>query len=219
MFSKSLLHIFSVIIFIISLSSAQAKTANKNILSDVSAKYRKSNLVTIQLVKTVKSNLLGKETKYKGTVYLAANKFRLNIDEPEKSQVIFDGKTIWSVQYPPKELPGPVQVAKSKLDKNAKKQILLSTLISKNGIKENFKIIKEEKTDGGTKVSLEPLKNELNIKTLDVLVKGNKISSINYADDVGNTTVFEFEKTDFSSKSSGQLFKYKIPKDAQVTNL
>lgn len=218
MFSKKLSLSFLAVTFIC-FSTAFAKAANKNILSDVSAKYRKSNLVTIQLVKTVKSNLLGKETKYKGTVFLATNKFRLNIEEPEKSQVIFDGKTIWSVQYPPKELPGPVQVAKSKLDKNTKKQILLSTLISKDGIKENFKITKEEKVDSGTRISLVPLKNELNIKTLDVVVKGNKISSISYADDVGNTTFFEFEKTEFSSKSSGQIFKYKIPKDAQVTNL
>lgn len=196
-----------------------AFAASKNTLADVAAKYRKSNLVTIQLVKTVKSTLLGKETKYKGTVYLATNKFRLNIDEPDKSQIIFDGKTIWNVQFPPKELPGPVQVAKSKLDKNSKKQILLSTLIAKDGIKENFKITKEEKLDEGMKFSLVPLKGELNIKSLDVTVKNNKISSINYADDVGNTTTFVFEKTEFSSKPSSQLFKYKVPKDAQVTNL
>lgn len=196
-----------------------ASAAGKNTLSDVASKYRKSNLVTIQLVKTVKSNLLGKETKYKGTVYLATNKFRLNIDEPDKNQIIFDGKTIWNVQYPPKELPGPVQVAKSKLDKNSKKQILLSTLIAKDGIKENFKITKEEKLEEGTKVTLVPLKNELNIKTLDVAIKNNKIASINYTDDVGNITTFVFEKTEFSSKSSLQLFKFKVPKDAQVTNL
>lgn len=193
--------------------------ASKNALIEVTSKYRKSNLVTIQLVKTVKSNLLGKETKYKGTVYLASNKFRLNIDEPDKNQIIFDGKTIWNVQYPPKELPGPVQVAKSKLDKNSKKQILISTLIAKDGIKENFKVTKEEKLDEGTKVTLVPLKNELNIKNLDVVIKNNKISSINYSDDVGNLTTFVFEKTEFSTKNSTQLFKFKVPKDAQVTNL
>lgn len=193
--------------------------ASKNALIEVTSKYRKSNLVTIHLVKTVKSNLLGKETKYKGTVYLASNKFRLNIDEPDKNQIIFDGKTIWNVQYPPKELPGPVQVAKSKLDKNSKKQILISTLIAKDGIKENFKVTKEEKLDEGTKVTLVPLKNELNIKNLDVVIKNSKITSINYSDDVGNLTTFVFEKTEFSTKSSTQLFKFKVPKDAQVTNL
>ena len=193
--------------------------APKSILTEVTAKYRKSALVTIKMTKTVKSNLLGKETKYQGTIYLAPNKFRLNIEEPEKNQIIFDGKTIWNVQFPPKEIPGPVQVAKSKLDNNSKKQLLISTLISKNGLTENFKINKEEKNNSITKIFLVPLKTDLNIKNLEVEVKANKIIAIAYVDDVGNQTKLDLENTEFSKKSSNLLFKYKPPKDAQVTNL
>lgn len=206
-------------ILLLLLSSYTVVAAAKSTLNDIAAKYRKANLVTVQLTKSVKSNLLGKESIYKGTMYLAPNKFRLNIDEPEKSQIIFDGKTIWSVQYPSKELPGPLQVAKSKLDKNTRKQILISTLLSKGGLKENFKTLKEEKIENTTRVTLTPLKGDLNLKNLEITLKENKIISLYYIDDVGNSTRMEFEKTEFSNKPANQLFKFKPPKEAQVTNL
>lgn len=207
----------SVMIF--AFTSIAVEAAKKSQLTEVVSKYKKSNLVKIELTKTIKSKLLGKESKYKGIIYLSANKFRLNIEEPDKNQIIFDGKTIWNVQFPPKELPGPVQVAKAKLDKNTKKQILISSLISKEGLSKNFKVEKEVKKDEKVLVSLTPTQNELSVKDLEIVLVDKKISEINYIDDVGNKTSYFFEKTDFNAKGSTQIFKYTPPKGAQVTNL
>lgn len=135
--------------------------------------------------------------------------------------MLFDGDTIWNVQYPPKDLGGPVQVAKAKLDKNTKSQILISTLIGKEPIDKNFKIISEKSDKDTLNVELQPLSGDLRVKglTLDVDLKTKQITKISYKDDVDNTTEIQLKKTEFISKENKDLFKYKIPKDAQVTNL
>jgi outer membrane lipoprotein carrier protein len=211
-----------------SLRFAEAKTkAEKKpasavrVLKDVSRKYRNSKLVKIQTDKKVTSELLGKTTNYDGVIYLSQGKFRWENETPEQSLLLFDGDNIWNVQYPPKDLGGPVQVAKAKLNKNTKSQILISTLIGKESIDKNFEVISENTADGVLTTELKPLSSDLRVKqlTLEVDVKKKEIRKISYKDDVDNLTVIELKNTEFQKKENKDLFKFKIPKDAQVTNL
>ncbi|MBS1969012.1 MAG: outer membrane lipoprotein carrier protein LolA [Bdellovibrionales bacterium] len=192
-----------------------------SVLKEVSKKYRNSKLVKIEADKKVTSELLGKTTNYEGEIYLSQGKFRWENETPEQTLLLFDGDTIWNVQYPPKDLGGPVQVAKAKLDKNTKSQILISTLIGKEPIDKNFKVISEKSDKETLNVELQPLSGDLRVKglTLDVDLKTKQIKKISYKDDVDNTTEIQLKKTEFISKENKDLFKYKIPKDAQVTNL
>lgn len=192
-----------------------------SVLKDVSSKYRNSKLVKIQTDKKVTSELLGKSTTYQGVISLSKGKFRWENQTPEQSLLLFDGDTIWNVQYPPKDLGGPVQVAKAKLDKNTKSQILISTLIGKEPIDKNFRVLSETTENGVLSVELQPRSGDLRVKDLsmNVDVKSKQITKISYKDDVDNITEINFKKTEFLSKENKELFKYKIPKDAQVTNL
>jgi outer membrane lipoprotein carrier protein len=191
------------------------------VLKDVSKKYRSTKLVKIETDKKVTSELMGKTTEYIGFIYLSQGKFRWENETPEQSLLLFDGDVIWNVQYPPKDLGGPVQVAKAKLDKNTKSQILISTLISKEPIDKNFEVVSEKNDQGTLSVELKPKSSDLRVKqlTLDVETKSKEIKRISYKDDVDNLTVIEMKKTEFLKKENKDLFKYKIPKDAQVTNL
>ncbi len=204
------------------------KTTKKEDLTELNAvikKYRNAQLVKMNVTKIVKSELLGKETKFNGFIYYAAGKFRWDNDTPEKTQLIFDGQTIWNVQYPPAEIGGPLQVAKSKIDKNTKKQILVSTLISTPNVSDNFKVKnknKEKTKDNGvvTVFELSPKSSELGISDLKLRTTDKKsISEISYKDDVGNSTTIQFQNIEFSKKAQSNLFKYIPPKGAQVTNL
>jgi len=191
------------------------------VLKEVSKKYRSSKLVKIETDKKVTSELLGKTTTYQGEIYLSQGKFRWENEKPDQTLLLFDGDTIWNVQYPPKDLGGQVQVAKAKLDKNTKSQILISTLIGKEPIDKNFKIINEKTESEKLSVELQPLSGDLRVKDLsmEVDLKSKQITKISYKDDVDNTTEIQLKKTEFISKENKDLFKYKIPKDAQVTNL
>lgn len=190
-------------------------------LDQITKKYRQSNYVKMDVKKQVRSEVLGKETDYTGVIYLSKNKFRWNTTKPERSEVIFDGETIWSIQFPPEELPGPVQVAKSKLSKNSKRQIFISTLFAENGIDKNFKISKQEKNGDLVQFYLLPLSKELGVQALNVTanVKSKKITALFFEDDLGNKTQLNFENIEFFTKPAKEIFKYSPPKDAQVTNL
>lgn len=202
---------------------AQAKKSDTAVLNDILKKYRTAALVKMSVTKTVKSELMGKETKFKGLIYFMSGKFRWDNETPEKTQLIFDGQTIWNVQHPPAELPGPLQVAKTKLDKQTKKQILVSTLISAVDISENFKIktvAGSGEKDAATQYTLEPKTKELGVSDLKLKAGVKKvINEISYKDDVGNTTTIQFENVEFMKSPQKDLFKYSPPKDAQVTNL
>ncbi len=206
---------------------AQSKMAKKSpdaasiIFKALSNKYRNSKLVKIETEKKVTSELLGKTTNYQGVLYLSEGKFRWENETPDQSLLLFDGQTVWNVQYPPKDLGGPVQVAKAKLDKNTKSQILISILLGKEPIDKNFKVIHIKNEKEILSVELLPLNGDIRVKglTLEIDLKAKEIKNISYKDDVDNTTHIEMRKTEFFSRENKNLFKYKIPKDAQVTNL
>ncbi len=199
--------------------TAENSVAAPSPLDDVVARYRTSKLVSMDVVKTVKSKVLNKETKFAGKIYLSQSKFRWDTDTPEKTQIIFDGKTIWNVQHPSAELPGPVQVAKSKVDKNTKKQILLATLLGTSEVKKNFKVLKTETQKDEKVYFLEPKGGDLQVKDLVIRLNGKKINSIMFKDDIGNQTEMSFKNVEFSKKQNAKLFNYTPPKEAQVITL
>lgn len=203
------------------LSAKSPKKSSTAVLNDVTKKYRSAKMVKISTSKKVTSELLGKTTNYEGTMYLSQGKFRWENQTPEQNLLLFDGTTIWNVQYPPKDLGGPAQVAKAKLNKNTKSQILITTLLGTQPIDKNFRIVSESSLKDLTTLELKPVAGDLRVKdlTLEVDSKAKLIKKISYKDDVNNLTVIDLNKTDFTVKENKDLFKFKIPKDAQVTNI
>lgn len=215
MFKKISILFFSILVS----TGVLAATAN-NALEKVTKKYRNSPLVEMDVEKTVKSELLGKETKYVGKIYLANGKFRWENDTPEKTLLVFDGLNIWSEQTPPKEFGGPVQVAKGKVDKKTRSHILISSLLGAD-LEKNFKIGKQEKTGELIKLDVTPINNDLTVNSLQVSIDPttNTMITISYKDDIGNLTTMNFSAIKFPKKSKNKLFKYQPPKNAQVSDL
>lgn len=186
----------------------------------VFAKYRAAKMVDMSVEKTVKLELQGRETKYQGHIFLANGKFRWENSFPEETLLVFDGSIIWSVQTPPKELGGKPQIARGKVDKKNKSQILISTLLS-GDLEKNFKVVKETKENGFAILEVSPLGNDLQVKSLNLSIdqKNQTLSEISYKDDLGNQTIMAFSKINFLKKADEKKFKYQPPKGAQVTDL
>lgn len=212
-------HLFLVIAFISTstFASVQEGTAA---LQSVTKKYRNAKTVEMDVEKVVKSELLGKETKHQGKIFLGNGKFRWENDTPEKTLLVYDGKTIWSEQTPPPEFGGPVQVARGKVDKKTRSHILLTTLVDAD-VKKNFKVLSEKKDGAEMTVSVQPLQDDLTVKdmTLKIDTKGNVLRQVSYKDDIGNVTTLNFSDVNFLKSEKKNLFKYQPPKDAQVTDL
>ena len=223
------LSIFALLLALVpNFGSAQVRSKTElkssksvKVLQEISKKYRSSALVKIETNKKVTSELMGRTTEYKGVMHLSKGKFRWENETPEKSLLLFDGTTIWNVQYPPADLGGPVQVARAKLNKNTKSQILISTLIGKDPIEKNFEVLSEKTEQDIIVIELKPLSSDMRVKdlTLELEPTSKWILKISFKDDVNNLTVIEMKQTEFIKKENKKLFKYEIPKDAQVTNL
>lgn len=205
---------------VFSFSIASAATNGAETLQKITKKYRDTKLVEMDVEKTVKSELLGKETKHEGKIFLGAGKFRWENSKPEKTLLVYDGKTIWSEQTPPPEFGGPAQVARGKVDKKTKSHILLSTLIGTD-IKKNFKILGESRDGDMLTVDVKPLNDDLSVAAMSLRLnlKDNTLSQISYKDDIGNLTTLTFTNVSFLKSEKKNLFKYQPPKDAQVTDL
>ncbi len=214
---RSLKIVLSILLFV---TGAQASAAGYEALDKVAKKYRASKLVEMTVEKTVKSELLGKETKYDGKIFLANGKFRWENTKPEETLLVFDGKTIWSVQVPAKEFGGPVQVAKGVVDKKNRSQILISSLLGED-LKKSFKVVKEKKDGDTVHLDVQPRNGDLPMKSLRLFVDAriDTLKSISYLVDIGKLTTMDFSYVKFLKKENKQLFKYQPPKGAQVTDL
>lgn len=220
-FFRSFATVIFGFILVIASNSVLAKTSKKELIDEVFGKYKSAKMVQLDVKKKVKSELLGKQQVFEGQIYLAQKLFRWDTETPDKSQIIFDGKNIWNVQYPPKEMKSSVNIAKMKLNASTKKQMVIGALLNQSGVTKNFKILKQKNTNGICEVSLEPKTNDMNIKNLTVKidVKPKLLSMISYEDDLGNLTEIEILKTTFSKSAKAKLFQYQPPKGASVTNL
>lgn len=215
--------LISILLMCLSLS-VQAKkpeSSELNVLNQTTAKYRNAKMVQMDLEKVVVSELTGKQSTYKGTIYLSAGLFRMVHSAPEKSTLVFDGTTVWNEQPPSEDFPGPIQVTKTKLSGKNKSQTLFATLLTKDPITKHFRILDSKVEDGLTIYEAQPLTNEVTVKSLTLKVqnKDKQVSEISYKDDLGNLTQFKFSKPKFKSSVDQKIFRYSPPKGAQVNEI
>ena len=210
------IQIISLIILCAQISFSKTEDPD---LKKVLSKLRESPLVTFEVEKKTKSELLGKETVAPGTIYLASKKFRWDTDGSEKSKIIYDGQTIWTIQEPPKGFKAPPQITKMKLDKKSESQVFLNSLFQKN-FNSQFRLVKTVKIDQDWDFYLKPLQKNLGVEELKIKVDAkNQLKEISYSDEIQNKIIIAVNKTTLSKKSNAKLFQFKPPTGAQVNEL
>lgn len=202
--------------------SAQGKSAAKKAAPDLKVLFhqiRSAPFVTLNVEKKTKSELLGTETVSPGVIYISDDKFRWDTEGKEKSRIIYDGKTIWTIQDPPKGFKVPPQVTKMKLDKKNENQILLKSLFH-DKFDSQFKITKATQDKTTWVYKLVPVKKDAMVNDLEIKVSSKKeISEIAYTDEVQNKISVLVNKVSLSKKPDLKLFQYKPPAGAQVTEI
>lgn len=192
-----------------------------NALKDILSRYQKSTLVELDLEKKVIVAVMGTERVHKGKAFLAAKRFRLETFEPEKTLIVYDGSTLWNVQYPPEESGGKVQIAKAKLDKKNQNQVLLGDLLVEQGLLNKFYFVDAKKDGDNLEITAKPKSSQIQVIDLKfrLQTKERVIQEIEYSDELGNTTIMKFSNTQFKKKKNAKLFQYSPDKGAQVTEL
>jgi outer membrane lipoprotein carrier protein len=167
-------------------------------------------------------SLLERTDVYDGRFYLSGKeKLRLEFEKPAKSVVVLNGQEFWMIEYPPKDVEDKVRVLKSELGEKSQSQILVTSILGRGNLQENFKV--ESKTKKGGKIifKLKPVEAISDVKNLEVIVDENKkiIVGVSYDDDLDNKTKFEFSKVEFDADLPDKLFTFAPPKGAEINHL
>lgn len=103
--SQLLLRIFlQLFIYLGILGGLRPLLKKRELIDEVFSKYKVAKLIKLEVKKTVKSDLLAQDKIFDGQIFISQNLFRWDTENPDKSQLLFDGKIIWSTQFPPERI-------------------------------------------------------------------------------------------------------------------
>jgi outer membrane lipoprotein-sorting protein len=183
--------------------------------------YQKAKTVTMDIKKTLKSQILDSNTSSSGKVMFSKGRMRMEMAIPDKSLVVIDKKHIWVVNYPSGEF------------KNSALQVIKADISSKKGRSQNFLglltqggVLKYFNVSGLQKVSeeervffLQPNEATVEFKRAQMILnpKTKLITGLRYWDELDNETDFQFSNVKFNKDLNEKNFSYSPPKNADIT--
>lgn len=206
---------FLFVILLISFSMGK-----QDVIDKIFAKYRNAKLVEMKVEKRIQSEWKTKDQIFEGNVYYSKSKFRWENNIPEKNWTIYNGKTLWNIQFSSPDFSGKNKVTKSKITKKNRGQILLMSLIDVQSLSEKFRVSKNK--IGDTLVlDLDPLEKDPSVQSLKLTldIKNEVIVDLSFQDDIGNKTHVLFHEIKFLNRKDEKKFEYTPTKDDEVTHL
>lgn len=199
-----------------SLTLAKQAKSSATDVDQVLAQYRSAPAIQAEVKKTVVQEVMGTSNESEGKFYFSKGKLRLDIESPEKSTLVYDGKSIWLESRLDENT---VEVSRIKSAELKKTDSLIAALFESKDVLKKFKLLKTESKDGQKIYFFEPRdKEKTEVRTLDVALANKEISRITYKDQMENQVSFEFKGMK-RGKVAPAKFEYKPPKGANVTEL
>ena len=199
-----------------------ASESDLKVIRNLDLKFQTATSISILLDKTVVAGLLKQERKSTGHLYISKGKMRLEIEAPDKSTMVVDGKRVWVTSFPPAEFAKAApQVLKLKYEtKKGRSQGVLS-LLSEGKFLKHFSVTGVDKGKNQTVYFLQPEQQSVEFKRAQALVSadGKTLQELRFWDEIDNETRFEFKKTDFNAKLKKELFNYTPPANADITEM
>ena len=212
-----MLLLFALLFLISTDLSAKPLSPSEKDVDTVLAKYRKASAIKAKVKKTVVQETMGTENTSTGDFYFSKGKLRLDFTEPEKTTLVYDGKFVWlESRLDDKN----IQVTKMRTNELKKSKSVLTALFEKKDILRNFKLVKSATTEGKKHFFFEPKKKKEDdeVQLLQIVLKNKELERISYKDQLENTVSFDFTELT-KGKVPAAKFSYKIPKNAQVTEI
>ncbi|MGE0527310.1 MAG: outer membrane lipoprotein carrier protein LolA [Bdellovibrionales bacterium] len=212
--------IFSVLLGLLpltaplSLSFAGVSDPAKAEVDLVLARYRKAKAIRAKVKKKVVQQIMGTESESRGEFFFSKGKLRLDINHPESSVLVYDGKNIWMESRLDES---SIEVTKIPSSNLRKADSLLAALFERKDVLKNFKTLENKKADDLKIYSFEPIDTRTTeVRFLEIAISGKEIERITYKDSRENLVSFEFADLTRGSVPSSK-FSYSPPKNASVT--
>ena len=180
----------------------------------VLAKYRQAKAITAKVKKTVYQETMQTETKSQGEFYFAKGKLRLEMEEPEHTILVYDGKTIW---FESRLDDQHVTVTKMRATDLHKSDSLLAALFERKDVLHSFNLTGTKSAGGGNIYSYQAKdQKKSDVRFLEIALKSKEIQRITYRDQIENRVTLEFSGLSKAAVPAAK-FAYKPPKHAEIT--
>jgi len=198
-------------------ATALAKPLSVKDVDGVLGKYRQASAIQAKVTKTVVQEAMGMENTSTGRFYFSKGKLRLDFTEPEKTSLVYDGKFVWLES---RLDDSNIQVTKMRTNELKRSNSVLTALFEKKDILRNFKLLNSAEENGSKSYFFEPKKKKADdeILMLQIVLKNKELQRMSYKDQLENTVSFDFSELT-KGKVPASKFSYKIPKNAQVTEI
>ena len=216
-------HILFVISTVFFAGYAHGAMTGLPLVKSVVTKYQQAPAVEVDITKTVTLALLGEENKSDGRLIMSKGLLRLETKTPHESLIVVGKDVIWVMTPTPEDLGGRPQVMKIR-SRQLKDQARapLASLLGQPKAWDEFKVLKEVKTDDKVTLDLKPKKagalGEIVSVRLEIDSKKKTLVDLADKDELDNETRFTFRNTNFAAAVKPANFQYTPPKNAEVTN-
>jgi outer membrane lipoprotein-sorting protein len=205
----------TVISGLLMVAAAKEKLSVRDVDS-VLSKYREAQGFRAKIKKVVQQEVLGTESSGDGEFYFAKGKLRLEMQEPENTTLVYDGKYVWLESRVDKKT---IEVTKIKSRELKKSDSLLAALFDRKDILQTFKLVSAKAEDSVHVFSFKPKDiKKTEIRALEIALKEKDIQRITYKDDRENRVSFQFK--DLTREAvPAEHFAYSPPKGANITEM
>jgi outer membrane lipoprotein-sorting protein len=185
---------------------------NKEVLAAL-AGYRSAPAIQAKVEKTVAQETMGTENKSQGIFYFSKGKLRLDILQPEKTSLVYDGKNIWFESRLDDE---HVTVTKMRANQLRKSDSILAALFDKKDVLHNFALVKNQKDGDKKSFSYKAKDKKSDVQFLEIDLDNRDIEKISYKDQIENSVTLKFSHISRAALPV-EKFAYKPPKNSEVT--
>ena len=190
-----------------------AKLSTKEV-DTVLASYRQAKAIRAKVKKTVYQETMQTETKSQGDFYFSKGKLRLDIAEPERTTLVYDGKIIW---FESRLDDQHVTVTKMRVNELRRSDTILAALFDSKDMLKHFNLKAASKSEKGNLFAFEAKdKKKSDVQSLEFTVKNKDIQRISYKDRIENRVTLEFSELTKGAVSADK-FVYKPPQHAEIT--
>jgi outer membrane lipoprotein-sorting protein len=194
------------------LTEGDLSWAKSTALEEALLGYSRVTHLSFSVEKRVRSELLLSETLRPGSLKIEKDRFRFELFGEPKTLIVYDGKTLWIVEGN--------SVTQTRANQKSHPEIaLFNRIFFSNALKEDF-VISQNSNDldikSGSKTasfkaffSLQPKKNYLPLKDIQIALENGQIKELFYKDDLDSLTQIIFLKEQRTNKREKNAFQFK----------
>lgn len=195
--------------------SQTTSTPEQKTLTKCLAQFKKNDVSFYETEKTMISSVLEKKEISTGTIFFTKGKFKFSISQPSESIIIFDGKKLWTMQ---KLADGTSQYSQSNGEKSDA-QLIFKLFSGQIKIPEDLEVTKAVSTKSNSLFDMRTKGAQPVQLRIEVANKTKQLKSIQFTDDIGNTTELKLHGFKKITNPSKDLFKMQVPKGVEVIEL